>query len=227
MPYGVFLYLAIFLVFTGIHLYASRIRRASLRMATKPIILLAILGIYLEYVHYVGVDASVFVVLAIVMSWLGDVLLIPSGKKWFCYGGVAFLFSHLLFMLAYVESGIAFTAISPVVVMLISLVYLVAVCLVFYRLRSSLPKSLFYPMLAYLATNAMMNCFAWFRVLSGSCSAVFGLITGIGALLFFISDCILFFVRFDKNFPIKSHFGVMLTYSLGEFMIVTGLMMLA
>lgn len=36
MPYGVFLYLAIFIVFTGIHLYASRIRRASLRMATKP-----------------------------------------------------------------------------------------------------------------------------------------------------------------------------------------------
>ena len=61
----------------------------------------------------------------------------------------------------------------------------------------------------------------------GSCSTLCGLITGIGALLFFISDCTLFFVRFDKKFPIKSHFTVMLTYSVGEFLIALGFMLLA
>ena len=179
MPYIVFLYLAIFLVFTGVHLYASRIGRASLRMATKPVILLAILGMYLEYVHFVGADPSALVVFAFVMSWLGDMLLIPDGVKWFSSGGVAFLLSHLLFIFAYNESGIVFSAISPVVIVLVSLVYAVTVCLVFSKLRPSLPKGLFYPMFAYLLTNGAMNCFAWFRLLSGSCSTLCGLITGI------------------------------------------------
>lgn len=227
MPYTVFLYLAIFLAFTGVHLYASKIRRASLRMATKPVILLAILGMYLEYVHYAGADPSAIVVFALVMSWLGDVLLIPDGVKWFSAGGVAFLLSHLLFIFAYNESGIVFSAISPAVIVLVSLVYAVTVCLVFAKLRPSLPKGLFYPMFAYLLTNGAMNCFAWFRLFSGSCSTLCGLITGIGALLFFISDCTLFFVRFDKKFPIKSHFTVMLTYSVGEFLIALGFMLLA
>ena len=161
------------------------------------------------------------------MSWLGDMLLIPDGVKWFSSGGVAFLLSHLLFIFAYNESGIVFSAISPVVIVLVSLVYAVTVCLVFSKLRPSLPKGLFYPMFAYLLTNGAMNCFAWFRLLSGSCSTLCGLITGIGALLFFISDCTLFFVRFDKKFPIKSHFTVMLTYSVGEFLIALGFMLLA
>lgn len=227
MLFTVFLYLAIFIVFTGVHLYASKIKRASLRMATKPVILLAILGFYLEYVHCVGAEPSVFLILAIVTSWLGDVLLIPSGKSWFTAGGIAFLVSHLLFMLAYIESGISFGALSPAAVIPIVLIYTAAVCAVFRLLRPHLPKSLFYSMFAYLLTNAAMNCFAWFRLLSGVCSFVFGLITAIGALLFFVSDCILFFVRFDKKFRTRSHFLVMLTYSVGEFLIVLGLMMLA
>ena len=101
------------------------------------------------------------------MSWLGDMLLIPDGVKWFSSGGVAFLLSHLLFIFAYNESGIVFSAISPVVIVLVSLVYAVTVCLVFSKLRPSLPKGLFYPMFAYLLTNGAMNCFAWFRLLSG------------------------------------------------------------
>lgn len=227
MPYTVFLYLVIFIAFTGVHLYASKIKRASLRMATKPIILLAILGFYLEYVHFAGAEPSLFLILAIVTSWLGDVLLIPSGKSWFTAGGIAFLISHLLFMLAYIEAGILFAALNPVTVILIVIVYAATVCAVFRLLRQHLPKSLFYSMFAYLLTNAAMNCFAWFRLLSGSCSFIFGFLTAIGALLFFISDCMLFFIRFDKKFRTRSHFLVMLTYSVGVFLIVFGLMMFA
>ena len=50
-----------------------------------------------------------------------------------------------------------------------------------------------------------------------------GIVTAVGALLFFISDSSLFFVRFHKDSRLKTHFLVMLTYSLGEFLIVLGL----
>ena len=56
---------------------------------------------------------------------------------------------------------------------------------------------------------------------TGSAAAI----TAIGALLFYISDTALFFVRFNKDSRLKTHFLVMLTYSLGEFLIVLGLVL--
>ena len=48
-----------------------------------------------------------------------------------------------------------------------------------------------------------------------------------GAISFFVSDSILFYVRFRKGRPFKTHFGVMLTYLLAEFLIVSGFILLA
>ena len=71
-----------------------------------------------------------------------------------------------------------------------------------------------------------MNVFAFMQLLSDPCLA--SAIAYIGAVLFFISDCSLFFVKFHKNRNIifKRHFTVMLTYVLGEFLITQGVMML-
>lgn len=223
----VIMYAVIFAVFTAVHLGASYIKLDSLRAPTKTVILLAILGMYLEWIHYNNSEPSLLVVTALVTSWLGDVFLIPHGVKWFTIGGIFFWISHFFFIFSYIQSGVVFSAINPVVMVLIAILYASAVVILFIKLKPSLPKPLFYPMFFYLLTNGAMNVFAWFRLLSGSCSVISGLATGIGALLFFISDSSLFFVRFDKNSKIKSHFIVMLTYSLGEFLIVLGLMLLS
>ena len=50
------------------------------------------------------------------------------------------------------------------------------------------------------------------------------IVTMVGAALFFVSDSSLFFVRFKKDSRLKTHFLVMLTYSIGEFLIVLGLL---
>ena len=226
MLYLVIIYASIFLIFTGVHLYASLIKRDSLRGPTKTVILLSILGMYLEWCHYNLSDPSIFIVLALITSWLGDVLLIPKGVKWFTFGGIFFMISHIFFILGYYESGINFANINVIFIIIIALVYLVTAIILFSKLKPSLPKALFYPLFFYLLINATMNAFAWFRLLSGSCSVLSGVITAIGALLFFISDSSLFFVRFDKNSKLKTHFIVMLTYSIGEFLIVLGLMFL-
>lgn len=224
--YLVYTYVAIFAVFTGLHLYGSYIRRDSLRAPTKPVILLAILGMYLAWISYRNADPMPALVFAIITSWMGDVLLIPKGVKWFTIGGICFWVSHFLFIYTYWDSGIEFSRINTVIIIAIALVYFVAASVTFKYLKKSLPKQLFVPMYLYLLTNGAMNSFAWFRLLSGSCSTASGIATAIGALCFYISDSTLFFVRFDKNSRIKSHFWVMLTYSMGEFLIVLGLMLL-
>lgn len=222
----VYMYAVMFVVFTALHLYGSFRKNDALRNPTKPVILLAILGMYLEWAHYRGSDPSVLLVGALIFSWLGDMLLIPKGVKWFTIGGIMFWISHFLFIFTYWKSGVVFPAISPVLIVLIALVYFASATFSFTKLKKSLPRALFVPMYLYLLTNGAMNSWAWYRLLSGNCSFASGLITAIGALLFFVSDTSLFFVRFDKNSPIKSHFIVMLTYSIGECMIVLGLMLL-
>lgn len=208
--------LALFFIDTGIHLYASLKQDKPLRNRTKPFILLLLLAFYCLSTEHV----STVVVLALLFSWLGDVLLIPAGVKWFTAGGISFMISHAFFILAYAGSTDMSRIPGPVLYVL-PLLFIVATVIIFRNLKPHLPHGLFYPMMLYLFINGAMNCCAWFRSLSMGGAA--GVITALGALLFYISDTSLFFVRFNKESRLKTHFLVMLTYSLGEFLIVLGL----
>ena len=210
-------FLAVFFVSTAVHLYASLRRDARLRNITKPFILLSLLGFYVLAARSV----SAAIVLALIFSWLGDVLLIPRGIKWFTAGGIAFMISHAFFVLGYTRD-VVFSRIPVFLIVLLAVFFAAAVAYIFSKLRPHLPKALFYPMFLYLLINGAMNCFAIFRCVSGPSAAT--VTTAIGAALFFVSDTALFFVRFKKDGRLKTHFLVMLTYSIGEFLIVLGLL---
>ena len=212
-----YLFLAIFIFAVAIHLYASLKKDKKLRNITKPFILLALLGFYI----FAAENVRTYIILALLFSWLGDVLLIPKGVKWFTAGGIAFMLGHLFFILGYSED-IDFGSISILAVIILALLFIGTVCFVFFNLKPHLPKLLFYPMFLYLLLNGAMNCFAIFRLISMPCLGT--LITCIGAILFFISDTSLFFVRFKKDGRLQTHFLVMLTYSLGELLIIIGLL---
>lgn len=210
-----YIYLAIFIIVTGIHLYGSYIKNQGIRNATKGAILLAILGFYLESVQV----PSWYLITAILTSWIGDMFLMAKGVKWFTIGGISFMISHIFFILSYIEAG-ALTRVPIWAMIPLALIFIAAVVVLFKKLRPFLPKALFYPMFLYLLINGANNCFALFRVISlGTLGAVIG---AIGAMGYFISDSTLFFVRFNKDSRIKSHFLIMLTYSLGVFLIVLG-----
>ena len=211
-----YVFLAVFFVSTAVHLFASLRRDTRLRNMTKPFILLSLLGFYVLAARSV----SAAVVLALIFSWLGDVLLIPKGIKWFTAGGIAFMISHASFVLGY-SRDVVFSRIPVFLIVLLALFFAAAVAYIFSKLRPHLPKALFYPMFLYLLINGTMNCFAIFRCVSAPSAAT--LTTAIGAALFFVSDTALFFVRFKKDSRLKTHFLVMLTYSIGELLIVLGL----
>ncbi len=210
--------LAMFVLATVVHLNASLKQNKMLRNKTKPFILIGLMGFYLSAADPVILS----VVLALFFSWLGDMLLIPKGMKWFVAGGIAFMISHAFFILSYVQDT-DFASVPKVMLILFPLLFAAAVLIIFKYLRPHLPKGMFWPMLFYLLLNGAMNCFAWFRASTAGRAA--GIITAVGALLFFISDSSLFFVRFNKESRLKTHFLVMLTYSLGEFLIILGLIM--
>ena len=212
-----YVFLTAFVVSTAIHLYASLRKDTRTRNITKPFILLSLLGFYVLAARSV----SAAVILALVFSWIGDVLLIPKGIKWFTAGGIAFMISHAFFVVGYLKD-IVFSRIPVFLILMLAVLFAAAVSFIFSKLKPHLPKALFYPMFLYLLINGAMNCFAIFRCVSMPTAAT--ITTAIGAALFFVSDTSLFFVRFKKDSRLKTHFLVMLTYSIGEFLIVLGLL---
>lgn len=210
--------LALFFIVTGVHLYASIRQDKALRAKTKPFILLTLLAYYC----FSAEPVLMTVVLALIFSWIGDVLLIPHGNKWFTAGGISFMISHFFFVITYARMT-DMSKVPQAALIVLPLMFAAATVIIFIKLQPHLPKPLFWPMLLYLLINGSMNCFAWFRSMSSPGTAAS--ITAIGALLFYISDTSLFFVRFNENGRLKTHFLVMLTYSLGEFLIVLGLIL--
>ena len=208
--------LAQFFTFAAIHLHASLKQDRKLRSLTKPFIL----PLLTAYYCLAAEPVIPTVVLALMFSWLGDVLLIPRGMKWFAAGGVSFMASHIFFILSYA----ALTDLSKVgrlLTLLLPAVFFISAAIAFRCLRPHLPRALFFPMFLYLLINGAMNCFAWFRSLSTAGGPA--VLTAVGALLFYVSDLSDFFVRFNKESRLKTHFLVMLTYIAGEFLIVLGL----
>lgn len=210
-------FLTVFAVATAVHLYASLKKDTRLRNLTKPFILLALLGFYVTAAR----EPSVFIILALIFSWIGDLLLIPSGTKWFTAGGIAFMISHAFFVAGYWKD-VDFSKVPVWLILFLGVLFFVIVVWAFRKLKPWLPKALFYPMFLYLLINGTMNCFANFRAVSLANTP--GIITAIGAALFFVSDTALFFVRFKKDGRLQTHFLVMLTYSIGEFLIILGLL---
>lgn len=212
-----YVFLALFILVTSVHLYASIRKDQRMRNITKPMILLSLMGFYVFAVR----SFSWLVMLALLFSWAGDVLLMRRGVKWFISGGIAFMMSHVFFIARYMQD-IDFGRVPVLLIICSAVLFALSVVMVFSKLTKHLPGGLAVPMFLYLLLNGAMNCFAVYRC--ASAPNLMTVLTAIGALLFFISDATLFIVRFHKGLRMKSHFMVMLTYSLGEFLIVLGLL---
>lgn len=208
--------LLIFIVSSGIHLYASYRKNRFFRNISKGFIIPSLALLY--YLKAPNIEYTFL--LALLFSWLGDLLLIPHGKAFFTAGGISFMISHVFFIISYSKHMHSIKSFI-ILIIIVAIIYLVITTTVFKHLTKYLPKFLIIPMYAYLLTNASMNCAAFSLLLSNMNLA--SLIVFIGALFFFISDTNLFFVRFKKEIAEQNHFVVMFTYIMAELLIVIGI----
>ncbi|MBP5273274.1 MAG: lysoplasmalogenase [Clostridia bacterium] len=215
--------LVLFAVFSAVHLYHSYREEQDKRKYTKPFLLLFLLLFYIFSVVG-GTGVNTYLLLALITSWLGDVLLIPKGHAWFTTGGISFGAAHIFFILVY-TAHIVFEGMLWWLVIPVAILYFAVAFAVIRAVMPTTPKIMVGPMYLYLLANATMNTFALMQLITNrSAGAV---VAYIGALLFFISDCTLFLVRYYKkneDLIFHKHFTVMLTYLLGELLIVLGVL---
>ena len=125
-----YIFLAIFIVSTAFHLYASLRKETKKRNISKPFIILSLLGFYVLAARQV----SAAIVIALILSWIGDVLLIPKGIKWFTAGGISFMIGHFFFILGYLKD-IDFASIPVFLIILLAIFFTAAVLFIFSKLK--------------------------------------------------------------------------------------------
>ena len=219
-----YIFLGIFVLTSVIHLYHSWSDDPK-RRYTKPF-MLACLTLY--YCFAVKNDPSISIIwcliAALLTSWLGDVLLIPKGTKWFVAGGISFLFCHVFFIFVYFPQVDWSQTIWWIVIPAAILYYGISVRVTL-SVKKNVPIMVLIPMILYLIMNSTMNLFALMQLMTLKNAG--SIVAYVGAVLFFISDCTLYLVRYhdNKDLIFKKHFTVMLTYLAGEALITIGILM--
>ena len=148
MSVATYAFLILFFVFSGIHLFDSWKDDAAARKKTKPFLLIFLILFYVTAAQRHG-GIEYHLLLALVTSWLGDVLLMPKGHHWFALGGVSFGASHVFFILVY-AANIVFESMNWWIVIPVALLYFAVVFAVIFAVQPTTPKIMVGPMYIYL-----------------------------------------------------------------------------
>ena len=214
-----YIFLGIFTVAAVLNLLAAGKKNKILFAVTKPMLLSA-LCLYCFFKSPSSPD--LLIIGAFFACFIGDVLLMLRGEIWFTLGGVSFFAGHALFILVFARA-VDFGSLPFAFLIPAALLYAGAAGFVMARAGKNAPKLMRVPVLLYLICNAATNLFALAR--AAQTPGVWTILAYVGAILFFISDCALFLMRYGNGCKclIKTDFFVMLTYISGVLLIALGL----
>ena len=101
MPVFLIMALISVLVFLASERINNQMGRWGGKMAASTIFVL--FAVYLDAFESVHGQA---LMVALLCSWVGDLLLLPGKSRWFLYGLVSFLLAHIAFALCFIQRGI-------------------------------------------------------------------------------------------------------------------------
>ncbi|TXT60655.1 MAG: conserved membrane protein of unknown function [Promethearchaeota archaeon] len=212
-----YIFLIAFFAFLGCHIIAEYLENKKGRFATKPLLMVLLILYYAFSISLIEYDW--LLILALIFGWLGDIsLMIGREGKWFMLGLGSFLIGHIFYILSFLFS------ISDITQFpfwgFIFFIPSILIALVFYSKIKDKMGELQKPTLIYILVITIMSIIATLRF--AELQGISFYLVWIGSLLFMISDGIIALNKFHKKI---SHSGVyiMLTYGLGQFFIVQGI----
>lgn len=202
----------VMVIFTG-YLSLVFMEQEAISVYLKPLLVPALLILFLLNVKQKG---NYKIIGALLLSTLGDILLIFDGKAFFILGLLSFLLAHLLYILIFRSQTKsikrdAFTIQSSVVVIMY---YGCFMCFLWPHLGA-----MRIPVLAYALVISVMLWMA-LQFLRSTSSYKWHIV--LGAFFFVVSDSLLSIQLFYSSFDF-SHFYVMLTYLFAQSFLVYGI----
>jgi len=209
--------LVIFLLVLLMHCLSIQVEMTQLRTVTK-VILVPLLMIHLLINRSLRL-LGYLPLIALLFSWIGDILLLGDEPAFFLSGMIAFVMTHVCYSFTFVKiKQVTPKDRSNFIIPLFAL--LVFSLLVFFYLKDDL-ESYLLPVLFYMIFISLMASLA-IHTRTNAKIATLSLYTFIpGALLFVVSDALLAINMF-KLHHIVLEVLVMLTYGLAQFFITRG-----
>ncbi len=214
-----YLFLALFIAFSLVHLYGTYIDNKTIRGATKGLIILSLLSYYIA----AAPTLNGIIAMALVFSFLGDVLL--QVKKLFVLGGLSFGFAHICFAVAF-SKNVDFAILPWWAYVIAAALYIPPIVFMLRRTRNYASKAFAVAVALYLLALSSTGAFALFQMIS--LLSLASIIVYVGSLFFLVSDIMLLQLRLIPGVKIwRNHFPVMVSYIIAEFLIVLGIMLIA
>jgi uncharacterized membrane protein YhhN len=217
------LFLAAILVFSLVNWSASWRENFKLYYASKPFVLLILI---LFFVFNGGLSPNgIPFLIGLVFSLIGDILLISKSKGFFILGMGAFAIVQFAYIWGFNQS------LPSLVIMVVAIVaYLIGVLLfnlIFDRFAPAtgkLSKSFIRLMKAYFTVVFAMAISAVLSLARPDWSDSAAMMAGLGGILFLFSDLMIGLDKLGGHLP-KHKFWIIITYHIGQFLIVAGVLL--
>ncbi len=215
------LYLSVYIGFSIFYLLITAFNQEDIARILKPFLLpLLVVAVYLSEKF----KTKTILLTALTFSWIGDVILLfaDKGEIYFILGLVAFLVSHVFYIVLFSKQTISKTIKNKISfgagIGLIVIYFLMMISTLAPKLGSlTIPVVIYAVVISTMLFYALKGSFQWNTIPYQSVL--------IGAIFFISSDSILAFNKFDQPIPYAS-FLIMITYLAAQFCIVWGILKL-
>ena len=215
------LYLSVYIGFSVFYLLITAFNQEEIARILKPFLLpLLVVAVYLSEKF----KTKTLLLTALTFSWIGDVILLfaDKGEIYFILGLVAFLVSHVFYIVLFSKQAISKTIKNKISfgagIGLIVIYFLMMISTLAPKLGSlTIPVVIYAVVISTMLFYALKGSFQWNTIPYQSVL--------IGAIFFISSDSILAFNKFDQPIPYAS-FLIMITYLAAQFCIVWGILKL-
>jgi uncharacterized membrane protein YhhN len=210
-------WIILYLVVLGADLVAVYNGNETLRYITKPLLMPLLTAFFIFQTKNIASSLKKWVVLALLLSWAGDVFLMfeSTNNNFFIFGLMAFLIAHIFYILFY-ENVIRKDGIRknywwflPVIIYYIALIYILSPNLG----DMKLPVRIYGIVISYMLIQALQT--------GGIKDHGAATLMIAGAFLFITSDSILAINKFYESFKYAG-IAIMLTYGIAQFLITLG-----
>ncbi|MFI0491411.1 lysoplasmalogenase [Flavobacterium sp.] len=210
-----------FMVFSAVYLLIILSGREEIAWFLKPFLLPFLLFLVYTFDNFPTKKILLF---ALTFSWFGDVILLfsESGKLYFIFGLIAFLISHVIYIILF-NKQLKPNKFKLSFLFLIGIGVVLLYLLVLLSLLSPHLGDLKLPVIIYATVISTMLLFAFKGSLHWQKPANSYIL--FGAIIFVSSDSILAINKFYSALP-NASFWIMLTYLAAQFLIVSGVLLL-
>jgi len=210
------------LILAGLEIFALQKNLPRLEVFAKPAVMVALFLWLWTSVALQG--ALLWFGLGVLFSLAGDVLLMISLDRFFLPGLVAFLFAHVAYIIGLNMPIPEFSVWSTLLAVIIGINGVRVMRRILAPLAAQGQSQLQIPILIYGMTISIMLLSAMLKLTDLSWNALPALLVGIGALLFYLSDIILAWMKFVA--PVQhGRIYNMLSYHLGQIALIAGVVL--